>query len=136
MGVLISTLRPEEGIALSGQPVDSQTDPSAVLLAYVYVYDQRGGGVETAIKGDKQGLGVTKRHTKRFEAPQLVTQLHALAHHTMVWARPWLSPSVPRIRQWGIMRMVRGYPLKAGHPLEGSCQEGKHPPYTPFCIFC
>ena len=29
-----------------------------------------------------------------------------------------------------------GYPLKAGHPLEGSCQEGKHPPYTPFCIFC
>ena len=20
--------------------------------------------------------------------------------------------------------------------LEGSCQEGKHPPYTPFCIFC
>jgi hypothetical protein len=25
---------------------------------------------------------------------------------------------------------------KAGHPLEGSCQEGKHPPYTPFCIFC
>ena len=92
--------------------------------------------METAIKGDKQGLGVTKRHTKRFEAPQLVTQLHALAHHTMVWARPWLSPSVPRIRQWGIMRMVRGYPLKAGHPLEGSCQEGKHPPYTPFCIFC
>src|SRR5215217_4769998 len=29
-----------------------------------------------------------------------------------------------------------GYALKAGHPLEGSCQEGKHPPYTPFCIFC
>ena len=29
-----------------------------------------------------------------------------------------------------------GYPLKAGHPLEGSRQEGKHPPYTPFCIFC
>ena len=28
-----------------------------------------------------------------------------------------------------------GYPHKAGHPLEGSCQEGKHPPYTPFCIF-
>ena len=30
----------------------------------------------------------------------------------------------------------RGYLRKAGHPLEGSCQEGKHPPYTPFCIFC
>jgi len=30
---------------------------------------------------------------------------------------------------------VVGYPLKAGHPLEGSCQEVKHVPYTPFCIF-
>ena len=33
VGVLISTLTPEEVIALSGQPVDSQPDPSAVLLA-------------------------------------------------------------------------------------------------------
>jgi len=107
VGVLISTLPPEEVIALRCQPVDSTTDPSAVLLAYVDVDDQRGGGVETAIKGDKQGVGVTKRTTKRFEAQQMVTPLHALAHHTMVWARPWLSPSVPSIRQWGIMRMVR-----------------------------
>jgi hypothetical protein len=107
VGVLISTLTPEEVIALSCQPVDSKTDPSAVLLAYVYVYDQRGGGVETAIKGDKQGLGVTKRNKKRFEAQQMVTQLNALAHNTIVWARQWLSPYVPRIRQWGIMRMVR-----------------------------
>ena len=29
-----------------------------------------------------------------------------------------------------------GYLRKAGHPLEDSCQEGKRPPYTPFCIFC
>jgi hypothetical protein len=36
----------------------------------------------------------------------------------------------------GIILNIIGYPLKAGHPLEGSCQEGKHPPYTPFCIFC
>src|SRR5439155_15593274 len=33
VGVLISTLTREEVIALSGQPVDSQPDPSAVLLA-------------------------------------------------------------------------------------------------------
>jgi hypothetical protein len=25
----------------------------------------------------------------------------------MVWARQWLTPSVPRVRAWGIMRMVR-----------------------------
>lgn len=107
VGVLISTLAPAEVIALARQPVDRLHDPSAVLLAYVYVYDQRGGGVETSIKGDKQGLGVTKRNKKRFEAQQIVTQLNALAHNTIVWARQWLTPYVPSVRSWGIMRMVR-----------------------------
>ena len=36
---------------------------------------------------------------------------------------------------WSVC-LVYGYALKAGHPLEGSRQEGKPPPYTPFCIFC
>jgi hypothetical protein len=107
VGVLISTLTPHEVLTLSRQPVDREQDPCAVLLAYVAVYDQRGGGVETAIKGDKQGLGVTKRNKKRFEAQQMVTQLNALAHNTIVWARQWLTPYVPRVREWGIMRMVR-----------------------------
>src|SRR5882724_5613282 len=46
VGVLISTLTPEEVVALARQPVDRVKDPRAVLLAYVYFYDQRGGGVE------------------------------------------------------------------------------------------
>ena len=107
MGVLISTLSPHDVVALSTQPVDRVNNPTAVLLAYVYFYDQRGGGVETAIKGDKQGLGMTKRNKKRFAAQQMVTQLNALAHNTIVWARHWLTPYVPRVRDWGIMRMVR-----------------------------
>ena len=107
VGVLISTLVPHEVMALTQQPVDRVKEPSAVLLAYVYLYDQRGGGVETAIKGDKQGLGMSKRNKKRFEAQQVVIQLNALAHNTIVWARQWLTPYVPRMRGWGIMRMVR-----------------------------
>lgn len=107
VGVLISTLSPDEVVALARQPVDRVKAPSAVLLAYVYFYDQRGGGVETSFKGDKQGLGVTKRHKKRFAAQQMVTQLNALAHNTLVWARQWLTPYVPSMRSWGIMRMVR-----------------------------
>lgn len=38
-----------------------------VIFAYVYVYDQRGSGVETEIKGDKQGLGTNKRNKKHFK---------------------------------------------------------------------
>ncbi len=107
VGVLIATLAPQEVMALTQQPVDRVNDSTAVLLTYVYFYDQRGGGVETAIKGDKQGLGMTKRNKKRFEAQQMVTQLNALAHNTIVWARQWLTPYVPRVRSWGIMRMIR-----------------------------
>ena len=107
VGVLISTMAPDEVIVLARQPVDRMQDLSAVLLAYVSFYDQRGGGVETSMKGDKQGVGVTKRHKKRLAAQQMVTQRNALAHHTIVWARQWLTPYVPRMRRWGIMRMVR-----------------------------
>ena len=39
-----------------------QADPTAVRLSYVTFYDQRGGGIETSLKGDKQGLGLTKRN--------------------------------------------------------------------------
>jgi hypothetical protein len=106
VGVLISTLSPDEVVALARQPVDRVKAPDAVLLAYVYGYDQRGGGVETSCKGEKQGLGVTKRQKKRFAAQQMVTQLHALAHNTLVWVRQWLTPYVPSMRRWGIMRMV------------------------------
>ena len=78
-----------------------------VLLAYVYCYDQRGGGVETALKEDKQGLGITKRNKKRFEAQQMVTLLGSLAHNLIVWARRWLQPEQPKLRHYGIKRMVR-----------------------------
>ena len=63
--------------------------------------------METAIKGNKQGLEMTKHNKKRFAAQQMVTQLTALAHNTMVWARHWLTPYAPTLKRWGILRMVR-----------------------------
>jgi hypothetical protein len=107
VGVLMSTLSSHEVMTLTQQPVDRVQDPTAVLLADVSLYDQRGGGVEIAIKGDKQGLGMTKRNKKRFAAQQMVTQLNALAHKTMGWARHWLTAYCPRLRRWGIVRLVR-----------------------------
>ncbi len=67
--------------------------------------DQRGGGIETALKGDKQGLGLTKRNKKRFEAQHMLTLLGSLAHNVVVWACRWLA--VPQVQQWGLLRMVR-----------------------------
>ncbi len=107
VSVLISALAPQDGLALTRQPVDRVSDSTSVLLAYVYFYDQRGGGGETANKEDKQGLGLSKRQKKRFEAQQIVVLLSALAHNVLVWARRWLAPHHPRLVQYGIKLLVR-----------------------------
>ena len=107
VGVILSTLTPKEVLKLTHQPGVKANDPQAVLLAYVYFYDQRGGGVETEIKEDKQGLGTSKRNKKRFPAQSMLTCLEALAHNLLVWARRWLAPWCPKVAQFGILRLVR-----------------------------
>lgn len=107
VGVILSTLAPREVLLLTKQPIDRLNDPAAVLLAYVYFYDQRGGGCETANKGDKQGLGLTKRNKKRFAAQQVLMLLGTLAHNTLIWARHWLTPRRPTLARYGLLRLVR-----------------------------
>jgi Transposase DDE domain group 1 len=109
IGVLISTLAPVEVLALTQAEASLDADPATVLLAYVSLYDQRGGGVETSFKGDKQGLGSTKRNKKRFEAQQMVMLLGTLAHNVVIWARRWLREAAPscKLRHYGMLRMLR-----------------------------
>ncbi len=113
VGVLISTLAPGDVILLTGQPIDRRDDPAAVLLAYVYFYDQRGGGCETATKGDKQGLGLTKRNKKRLEAQQVLLLLGTLAHNVVIWARRWLAPQCPTLARYGIPVSCAMWPRSA-----------------------
>jgi hypothetical protein len=105
--VVISTLTAREVLAETGPPPEAARDQQAVALAYVRFYDARGGGVETAIKDDKQGLGLTKRSKRRFAAQQMVALLGALAHNVLVWARRWLAPHEPMLRRYGLKRLVR-----------------------------
>src|SRR5262249_3100204 len=107
VGVIISTLSPADVLALTGQSPSKETDDAAVLVAYVSFYDARGGGVETAFKDDKQGLGITKRNKKRFEAQQMVMLLNVLAHNVLIWARNWLAPCLPQLERYGLLRLVR-----------------------------
>jgi hypothetical protein len=107
VGVVISTLSAAEALELARLPADRLQDPVAVLLAYVYGYDLRGGGIETELKEDKQGLGIHKRNKKRFAAQQMLVLLNALAHNLLVWAREWLTPYWERLQRYGILRLVR-----------------------------
>src|SRR5439155_11937992 len=110
VGVLISTLSPAEVLALTQFEAGLNADPATVLLAYVSLYDQRGGGAETSFKGDKQGLGSHKRSKKRFEAQQMVILLSSLAHNVVAWAQRWLTTppaSASHLQHYGTLRMVR-----------------------------
>jgi hypothetical protein len=105
VGVLISTLTDVQVLSLTGQSPSQLADPQAVLWASVTFYDERGGGIETSLKGDKQGLGLTQRNKKRFEAQQMLMLLGSLAHNTIVWARRWLA--APQLRSYGMLRRIR-----------------------------
>ena len=108
VGVVISSLPLADACVLAGLDATAATsDPTLALLAYVYLYDQRGGGVETSFKEDKQGLGISKRSKKRFAAQQVVALLGALAHNVLTWAKRWMLPVVPAIQRLGIKRLVR-----------------------------
>lgn len=84
------------------------TDASLqVMLAALYAYDQRGGAAETTIKGSKQGLGLTKRNKKRFQAQEMLLLLAQLAYNLTAWTRNGLAACQPTLRQFGMLRMVR-----------------------------
>ena len=106
-GVLITTLDAAAAVERAGLAAEQATNPTTLLLAYVYAYDRRGGGIETANKDDKQGIGIGKRNKKRFEAQQMVVWLGTLAHNILVWAREWLAETAPQVARFGHKRLVR-----------------------------
>ena len=125
VAVLVSALLPREVQEAARLDAALHASPHADLLAYVYFYDERGGTVEIEIKGDKQGLGMTKRNKKRMAAQQVLTQLGALAHNVLIWAKGWLEPAAPALAGYGIKRLVRdllGIPGTAEFDSHGQIQ--------------
>jgi hypothetical protein len=105
--LLLSTLEPAQVMALLGRAGEQTSDAQQVLLAYVQLYDERGGAIEIEIKEDKQGLGMTRRNKKSFCGQQMVMMLGTLAHNLVVWAKQWLISGVPKMKKYGVKRMVR-----------------------------
>jgi hypothetical protein len=102
------------------------------------LYDDRGGGIETDFRSDRQGLGLSKRRKRRMAAQQMLIHLAERAHNLMVWTTQQLGSP---IRHYGMMRLVRdvfqvnGYllveqdqPIEIGlnqhHPLAYALRDG------------
>jgi hypothetical protein len=105
--LLISTLTPAEVMKLLGRSEHETHEPEVVALAYAQLYDQRAGAVEVEIREDKQGVGINRRRKKRAAAQAMLTLLGTLAHNVLVWARAWLAEAEPRLKQYGIVRLLR-----------------------------
>lgn len=105
--VLVSSLSDEELLWLARQPCREEPTLMQVMFAMLYAYDLRSGGVETSIKGSKQGLGLTKRNKKRFAAQEMLVLLAQLAYNLTVWMRNLLAKQTPALQGHGLLRMVR-----------------------------
>ena len=125
-GIILSSLSPVDVLTLIGMPPQVAQASQTVLFAYVYFYDKRGGGVETEIKEDKQGLGTRGRNKKRFPAQQVLGQLEALAHNTLVWVRRWLAPHCPKVTRWGMLRLVRDVCHMSGQIVVDEANQVRH----------
>jgi hypothetical protein len=121
IGVLVCSLSDQDLFQVTPPSPHAPTQEQSVLLALLWLYDQRGGGIETSFKGD-QGIGLTKRNKKSFQAQQMLMLLGSLAHNVIIWARQWLNapasaepalalPAHPLaqepLKHYGPLRMVR-----------------------------
>jgi hypothetical protein len=92
---------------LAHRPVHAHPTETDHLLALVYAYDYRGGGIEAQFKADKYGLAMAARRKHRFPAQEMLLLLLQLAHHLLVWTRSALAQDHPRFAHLGIRRLVR-----------------------------
>jgi hypothetical protein len=92
---------------LARQPWRKAPSDLELMLAALYAYDLRGGGVETRIKGSKQGLGITKRNKRNFHAQEMLVLLAQLASNLLIWIRNAMAQHVPFWRKYGLLRLVR-----------------------------
>lgn len=105
--ILVFNLADDQLRWLNEQGKRQFSTPTGAIWLAVYAYDLRGGGVETAIKGSKQGLGVTQRNKKSFVAQEMLLLLAQLAYNITSWVRNGLASCQARLRQLGMLRMVR-----------------------------
>lgn len=76
------------------------------MQAVVTGYDSRAG-MEADLKSDKHGLALAVIRKQRLVAQTVVVLLVELAHNVLVWARNWLAQAAPRLRVYGIVRLVQ-----------------------------
>ncbi|MFN8482685.1 MAG: transposase [Anaerolineae bacterium] len=105
--VIVSSVPPEDVVALVGRSPQAAWDADALILAYADLYDDRSGPIEHSFGEGHQALPLTKRHRRAWVAQEIALLLVGLAHNTLVWLREWLAEGWAACRDLGLLRLVR-----------------------------
>jgi hypothetical protein len=105
--VLVFTFDNSFLFQLARRPYPKAPSELDLMLAALYAYDLRGGGIETSIKDSKQGLGITKRNKHNFHAQEMLLLLAQLASNLIFWLRNRMAQHLPFWRNYGLLRLVR-----------------------------
>jgi hypothetical protein len=69
-------------------------------------YDSRAD-IEAELKSEKRGIALAALRKRRLVVQKVVVLLVGLAHNVLIWARGWLAKAAPRLRGYGIVRLVQ-----------------------------
>jgi hypothetical protein len=105
--VLVTDLDDATLLWTARRPIKKNPTEIDIMRAILYGYDLRGGGAETSIKDSKQGLGITKRNKRSFNAQEMLVLLAQLASNLITWTRNRMAQHVPCWQRFGSVRMVR-----------------------------
>jgi len=104
--VLVFNLTDDMLFELAGRQRTTNAEQE-LLSTIVKAYNLRSGGVETSFKNSKQGLGLSKRNKKSFQAQRVLVLLAQLAYNITVWVRTELAKHKPELQHYGMLRMIR-----------------------------
>lgn len=105
--VLVFNLSNDQLARLAQQPQQHHYRPQQILFNATWLYDQRGGGVETSIRNSKQGLQITRRTKRAFAAQEMLLLLAQLAYLVLRWFHHLLAACDHRLAHFGTLRLVR-----------------------------
>jgi hypothetical protein len=105
--VLVFNLSDEMIFELAGRKFSKTRTQLELFSAIMKAYNLRSGGVETSFKNSKQGLGLSKRNKKSFQAQRMLILLAQLAYNLTSWVRNKLANLKPSIKHFGMLRMIR-----------------------------
>jgi hypothetical protein len=105
--VVVTNLSDERLFAENGLPFQPQAPAPQLLSLAQTLYDHRSGGIETANRNSKSGLGLNKRNKRSFAAQEMLVLLAQLAYNLLSWVQHCLAQSSSVFSHYGWQRMVR-----------------------------